>query len=261
MSQNNHHFSVSVSGCTAPQAEQVMNERISVDEDYGFDYEIGFESAVSRGVAVPEAEVPRSPFLAIGGWMASGKDAFADHLVSRHGWVKVGMGEIILAHMLLLNPWIKVTVRDGFRLRLRPGFHRATALVDRLGYVEAKTIADFRTFMQRDGTDAGRDFIDPEVWVTAMRRHVERLLTAGHRVVMTGTRFPNELQMARALGARSIWIDRPGVVQTESSHESELALSPADFDSTVVNDGSLNDLYEKADTILTQPGASVDTSR
>lgn len=41
----NHKFVVTVSGCTKEQAEQVMNERISPDEDYGFSYSIGYQEA------------------------------------------------------------------------------------------------------------------------------------------------------------------------------------------------------------------------
>jgi len=35
-----HTFSVTVSGCTREQAEQVMRERIDHEEDYGFKYTI-----------------------------------------------------------------------------------------------------------------------------------------------------------------------------------------------------------------------------
>lgn len=40
-----HNFTVHVSGCTREQAEEVMSERIGPDEDYGFDYTIGWEDA------------------------------------------------------------------------------------------------------------------------------------------------------------------------------------------------------------------------
>lgn len=43
--QGDHKFVVTVSGCTKEQAEQVMNERISPEEDYGFEYSIGYEDA------------------------------------------------------------------------------------------------------------------------------------------------------------------------------------------------------------------------
>ena len=38
-----HTYTVVVSGCSREQADQVMAERINVDEDYGFEYQISFE--------------------------------------------------------------------------------------------------------------------------------------------------------------------------------------------------------------------------
>ena len=40
----NHTFTVTVQGCTREQAQKVMDERILHDEDYGFDYEVDYES-------------------------------------------------------------------------------------------------------------------------------------------------------------------------------------------------------------------------
>lgn len=42
MSNMQHHtFTITVSGCTAEEAEQVMAERTAYDEDYGFYYLLG----------------------------------------------------------------------------------------------------------------------------------------------------------------------------------------------------------------------------
>ena len=40
--RDRHDFTVTVTDCTAEQAEQVMAERINHDEDYGFRYQIGW---------------------------------------------------------------------------------------------------------------------------------------------------------------------------------------------------------------------------
>ena len=40
-----NQFLVTVDGCSQAQAEQVIAERISHDEDYGFSYTIGYEGA------------------------------------------------------------------------------------------------------------------------------------------------------------------------------------------------------------------------
>lgn len=41
--EKQHRFEVTVTGCSREQAEQVMAERLSHDENYGFDYEIGWQ--------------------------------------------------------------------------------------------------------------------------------------------------------------------------------------------------------------------------
>jgi hypothetical protein len=43
-----HRFIVEVLDCTLEQAEQVMAERINVDEDYGFDYRIDWEPVIEQ---------------------------------------------------------------------------------------------------------------------------------------------------------------------------------------------------------------------
>ena len=39
---NDYVFTVTVSGCSAEEAAQVIAERIGYDEDYGFDYSISW---------------------------------------------------------------------------------------------------------------------------------------------------------------------------------------------------------------------------
>jgi hypothetical protein len=51
-----HQFTVTVSGCTYEQAEQVMNERTQHDEDYGFDYTIGYRPQYKAGDPDPTPE-------------------------------------------------------------------------------------------------------------------------------------------------------------------------------------------------------------
>ena len=65
MSDSNHTFVVTVSGCTPEQAAQVIAERINHDEDYGFEYSIGYEEkapvtpnyAITLDAASVKAEV------------------------------------------------------------------------------------------------------------------------------------------------------------------------------------------------------------
>lgn len=54
----NHDFTVHVSGCTSEQAEKVMSERIDPDEDFGFDYIIGWEATNSpvAGLVIDDSQ-------------------------------------------------------------------------------------------------------------------------------------------------------------------------------------------------------------
>lgn len=59
MSTQEHKFLVTVSGCTAEQADQVMGERIGYDEDYGFSYTLSAEEMCQQAGRVDETEVER----------------------------------------------------------------------------------------------------------------------------------------------------------------------------------------------------------
>lgn len=197
-----------------------------------------------------------SVLIGLGGRLRSGKDAYADRLVSAHGYVKIGMADAILEHLLILDPWIRVTIREGFRLRIWPGFRRAATLVGLLGYVKAKTIDDFRKTMWRDGTDAGRLFFGEEVWVDVMRERIRARLEAGERVVVTGVRYPNELDVITGLGGRSMWVSRPSMEATAGEHLTEWSLSAEDFPEIIDNSGTLHALWALADSAVSYSEAA-----
>ncbi|AUG29385.1 MULTISPECIES: hypothetical protein [Microbacterium] len=188
-----------------------------------------------------------SVLIALGGRLRSGKDAYADRLVARHGFVKLGMSDPILEHMLAVDPWIKVRIREGIRLRIWPGFRLASRLVDRLGFVDAKSIRDFRAYMQRDGSEGGREFFGEDTWVNVMRERVAARLAAGQLVVITGIRIPNELAMVRELGGTALWVSRPSMEAAPGTHSTERSLEPAHFDEVIDNSGTLEGLHARAD--------------
>lgn len=50
-------YTVTIDGCTPEQAETVMGERLSRNEDYGFDYTTTFHRASSPGITLDAASV------------------------------------------------------------------------------------------------------------------------------------------------------------------------------------------------------------
>lgn len=191
--------------------------------------------------------------IGIGGRLRAGKDEVAKILGREHDYVVMGMSDPLREHLRIVNPWIKVTIREAWRLRIRPGFHRAADLLQRLGYTEAKTVRDLREFMQRDGTEGGRKFFGESIWVDKARSMIQEDLDDGFDVAITGLRFPNEVAMIEDLGGSTVWVRRPGVEAPSAasgSHSSENSVQEADFEYIVDNAGTLVDLSNAVEQLL-----------
>ena len=228
--------------------------------------------------------------IGLGGKLRSGKDALADYLEWEHGYVKMGMSDALNEALLKLNPIIPTGKywESGYEHHMTyRDYHRAH------GYVEAKKNPEVRRLLQILGTEVGREMIDPDVWVNMAEKKIRAYWAEGKRVVITAMRFPNEIEMLNRLGGVSVWIERPdserlatgGTLSPEgarsvserlsmepcpirpemmreagierssgiSEHASENSVSAEMFGYTISNNGTLEDLYSRAEEIL--PGA------
>ena len=206
--------------------------------------------------------------VGIGGKLASGKDAVSDHLVKKHGWVKMGMSDALADALYVLNPYIPV--QSGTRKRVRflgiplwksrtkyssqLGVKPYAELYDSLGYVEVKRVTEVRRLLQKLGTEVGRNMISDSVWTDIMERKVKELAATGvPGIIVTGIRFPNEIEaISENLGGELWWVSRPSLAAgSNAGHASENSVDAADFDLTIHNTGTLDDLYAKVDKIVT----------
>lgn len=228
-----------------------------------FDWRSELAELLKRG-SVRTGSQQRFNILGMGGKLRSGKDTAADFLVEDRGYLKLGMSDALNAFLIAQNPWVNLNGDGAAELAERHpglastamhGFVHYADLVDALGYVEAKKIIDFRELMQRTGTEAGREVLYENVWVDAVARRVRE---AQQDVVITGIRFPNELEMVKNLGGHSIWVDRltddiahvkaatPVAWSPEAvSHASESSVKPEDFDFILSNDADLDTLRDR----------------
>tara|TARA_R100001377_G_scaffold85310_1_gene71518 strand:+ start:47060 stop:47800 length:741 start_codon:yes stop_codon:yes gene_type:complete len=112
-----------------------------------------------------------------------------------------------------------------------------------------------RLLMQLLGTECGRQILHPDVWVNGLLAEYEASVSNGTypKWIIPDMRFPNE---AEALRYRSITIrvNRPDVyLGLVKEHESETALDNWDnWDYVLENNGTLEDLYKKVDSILVE---------
>lgn len=100
-----------------------------------------------------------------------------------------------------------------------------------------------RRLMQTLGTEWGRDLIHPDIWIKALEMNIKG------DTVISDVRFPNEAKWIKRHGGMLIYIRRPHTDPVEQ-HSSETGLSSDHADVSIINNGSISDLYDKVDKAL-----------
>lgn len=101
-----------------------------------------------------------------------------------------------------------------------------------------------RHAMQTLGTEWGRNCIGETFWVDLWINTASQF----RLVVCDDCRFPNEADVIRKMGGRIIEIVRPNHQNPSevAKHASETSLTGLEADITIINDGSLGDLFKSA---------------
>jgi hypothetical protein len=198
--------------------------------------------------------------IGLGGWQKSGKDTLADFLVDDHGYFKTFFSEALNEALLTLNPIVAHRqehdeakcreIAESLGTSYSPDalymrIIRYSDIVAEQGYTQAKENLEVRRLLRMMGTEVGRKMFGEDVWTDIIERKIRDAWAAGKPVVVTGVRYPNELERIRALGGTVAWVKRPGI-DLDPAHTSETSLSEEDFDFTVNNDSDLDTLREIA---------------
>jgi hypothetical protein len=95
-----------------------------------------------------------------------------------------------------------------------------------------------RTFLQRLGTEFGREQIGEQLWINVWRKGALKAMDDGMPVVVDDCRFENEFEMLKGLGALMVYVER---VDLEGGpgwkHASEGSLKPHHFDVQLIGQG------------------------
>jgi len=201
------------------------------------------------------------PFIGIGGYLRSGKDTIADHLVEAHGFVKLNMSAPIREFLVAVNP--RIHARPSTKRQALAVLFGRTVNVEYVryrefeelagGYTEAKTHPEVRSLLQRIGYEGGRVVIGDDVWINIIAAIAEQHRKDGTPVLISGIRLDNEVELVRAAGGRLLWVDRPSQSTPRAKaggHATEATLTAEKFDDVLVNDGTVEDLYRAGETLL-----------
>lgn len=177
--------------------------------------------------------------IGISGFARAGKDSFGDALVKHYEFEKVSFATPMKRMAEAIDPILGTRTSWGCEVT-----YRLSDLLQEGGWEQAKADPEVREFLQRLGTEAGREIFGEDFWVDhALRAYDEsRGLT---RVVVCDVRFRNEVDAIRQRGGEVLRIRRPGF-DAPNGHRSEQELADFRHDLYINNDGTLADLEEKA---------------
>ena len=112
-----------------------------------------------------------------------------------------------------------------------------------------------RSLTQKIGTDVVR-VKNPDYWVNFIISILDLFGDNWDFVLIPDCRFKNECEalIKHGFDTKTIRVERPNYIspltEEQQKHPSETAMDRYDFDYTITNDGSLNDLRKKVNRLL-----------
>ena len=187
--------------------------------------------------------------IGLSGVARSGKDTAGRLLAAHHGFHVSGFADPMRTQAAAIDP---VVGYEGGAL-----VHYTQALT-RYGYDGAKVrFPELRRFLQRLGTEGGRDIYGPDWWIERWRadngvRSVRGVWSFEQPLMaITDVRFANEASQIRAMSGHIVAIHRDGVTAA-NGHVSETELGSIRADFHVDNPATLAELHRELDRMIDQ---------
>lgn len=173
--------------------------------------------------------------IGLAGYARSGKDEAAKAL-QEIGFQRLAFADILREFLYKLNPWVISTEHNVKHIWQTT--RTLQGVIDYYGwdgYKDTLYAPQIRAYLQRLGTECGRELLGENIWVNATLRGYDD-------IVVTDVRFPNEAQAIEDRDGRVVRIVRPGVGPA-NEHVSETAMDDWDCYVTINNDGTIEDLH------------------
>jgi hypothetical protein len=206
--------------------------------------------------------------IGICGLMGAGKDTIAEHLVSKHSYERYSWASPLKDITSTLFGWDRAML-EGTTLEQR----EKREIKDEWWSAKLNKNWTPRYALQYMGTEVMRDALHSDIWVLAGMQRI-----AGRKnVVISDTRFPNEINALREMGGL-IWNVKRGPTPEwyaaltgfkaeyttytawnvnnfmkstyPTVHASEYSWHGTEFDAVIDNNGSINDLKANVDLII-----------
>ncbi len=176
-------------------------------------------------------------------------------IIGLHGRARTGKDTVaryLATHLMLLS----YAFAEPLKQALAGLFHLTQAHLE--GDLKEAPLPSIgkspRELMQLLGTEWGRNLIHPELWLLLAEQNLQLLCEHHqdmHGVVIRDVRFENEADWLRSKGGVIVHLMRPDA-DAVAAHSSEQGLAWDPNDLVIRNDGSLAELYDKLDALITQ---------
>lgn len=176
--------------------------------------------------------------IGLSGYAQTGKDTIAQHLVNEHGFTRIAFADPIREALYALNPKINdIPSLPGMSL---------SWLVDKMGWEGVKQESqEVRGYLQRMGTEVARNQWGNDFWVDLAMKKADDF----GNVVITDVRFPNEYNAIKYRNGQ-VWRVNKLNHGPANDHPSEIALDDFNFDWSIPNYGTIEDLHAVIDGIM-----------
>jgi len=179
------------------------------------------------------------PVVGLCGYKGSGKDTVGAHLVKMYGFERRAFADKLKEAVAALFAIDPMDVDDFKNIEtLRCGIFDPTRTDN-----QRSNHFTYRQFLQRFGTEMGRNVFGPDFWVNlAMSTPMTR------PTVFTDARFDNELRAIKSIGGKIVWIERSGY--ESDGHASEQKPSDGMIDYTIYNNSDFIGLYASMENMM-----------
>tara|TARA_Y100000114_G_scaffold60719_1_gene55723 strand:+ start:989 stop:1624 length:636 start_codon:yes stop_codon:yes gene_type:complete len=183
--------------------------------------------------------------IGIVGLIGSGKDTVANRLVEKHGYIRDSFAKSLKDAVSSMFNWDREMLEGNTTSSRHWREQPDKFWSERFG----KPVTP-RWVLQHFGTEVMRGKMYDGIWVDSCIGRYK-----GQNTVISDTRFINEIKTIRAHGGIILCVKRGTLptkkeMQDKGAHQSEWDWLENDYEITINNDGSLDDLYAKVDDLI-----------
>jgi hypothetical protein len=197
------------------------------------------------------------------GWIGSGKDTVADYLVNFHEFRRESFAGPLKDTVAAVFGWDRILLEGRtkeareWREQIDPWWAKRLAM---------PTLTP-RWVLQYWGTEVCRRGFHNDIWIASIEN---KLRSTKDNVVISDCRFPNEMTSIKRSGGKIVWVQRGplpdwfeqavlanrgdnaalNTMKELGIHASEWAWVGSNFDVVIENNGSIDDLYKKIQSLV-----------